>query len=65
MNHEMMNAEIESLIQTMEEIGERPSYTKGGSYNDYLEYGRLKSIIAEKCIQAFKMGLHFGAEGTP
>jgi hypothetical protein len=49
----------------MEKIGARPAYLRGGSYNDYLEYGRLKDLIAKECIEAFKAGFRFEKEATP
>lgn len=45
--------------------GARPAYLRGGSYNDYLEYGRLKDLIAKECIEAFKAGFRFEKEATP
>lgn len=62
---EELNERVKSLIADMEEIGARPAYLRGGSYNDYLEYGRLKDLIAKECIEAFKAGFRFGKEATP
>lgn len=56
---------VKSLIADMEKIGARPAYLRGGSYNDYLEYGRLKDLIAKECIEAFKAGFRFEKEATP
>lgn len=65
MTQEELNERVKSLIADMEEIGARPAYLRGGSYNDYLEYGRLKDLIAKECIEAFKAGFRFGKEATP
>lgn len=65
MTPEELNERVKSLISRMEKVGARPSYTKGGSYNDFLEYGRLKDLIAEECIDAFKAGFRFEKEATP
>ena len=56
---------VKSLIADMEKIGARPAYLRGGNYNDYLEYGRLKDLIAKECIEAFKAGFRFEKEATP
>lgn len=65
MTPEELNERVKSLISRMEEVGARPSYTRGGSYNDFLEYGRLKELIAKECIDAFKAGFRFEKEATP
>ena len=52
MTPEEPNERVKSLIADMEKIGARPAYLRGGSYNDYLEYGRLKDLIAKECIAA-------------
>ena len=65
MTPEEPNERVKSLIADMEEIGARPAYLRGGSYNDYLEYGRLKDLIAKECIEAFKAGFSFEKEATP
>lgn len=62
---EELNERVKSLIADMEEIGARPAYLRGGSYNDYLEYGRLKDLIAKECIESFKAGFRFEKEATP
>ena len=59
MTPEELNERVKSLIADMEEIGARPAY------NDYLEYGRLKDLIAKECIEAFKAGFRFEKEATP
>lgn len=65
MTPEKMNAAIKDMISKMDEIGAWPSYTKGGNYNDFVEYERLNNLIAERCIEAFKAGYCFRAEETP
>ena len=65
MTPEEPNERVKSLIADMEKIGARPAYLRGGSYNDYLEYGRLKDLIAKECIEAFKAGFRFEKEATP
>lgn len=65
MTADELNGQIKNLISKMEEVGARPSYTKGGRYNDFLEYGRLKDLIAERCIEAFRAGLQFSGKELP
>lgn len=65
MTADELNGQIKNLISRMEEVGARPSYTKGGSYNDFLEYGRLMDLIAERCIEAFRVGFQFSGKETP
>ena len=65
MTADELNGQIKDLISRMEEVGARPSYTKGGSYNDFLEYGRLKDLIAERCIEAFRAGFRFAGKEAP
>ncbi len=65
MTADKLNGQIKNLISKMEEVGTRPSYTKGGSYNDFLEYGRLKDLIAEQCIEAFRAGFRFDGKEKP
>ena len=33
------------LVKKRRKIGERPSYTKGGNYNDLVEYKRIGDLI--------------------
>ena len=57
-----MNARIQGLIERAEEIGKRPAPMRGGSMNDLVELRRLHDLIAERCIEAFKAGLHCETE---
>ena len=44
------------LIKKRKEIGKRPSYTKGGDYNDYVEYKRLGDLILEEISRLYDEG---------
>lgn len=46
MTPEELNERVKSLISRMEKVGARPSYTKGGSYNDFLEYWKRLFLCA-------------------
>lgn len=47
---------LKELIEKREEIGKRPAYLKGGSYNDKLEYERLGRLILDEIYQMYKNG---------
>ena len=40
-----LNKELENLIQRIDEVGSRPDYKRGGSYNDKIEYEMLRSTF--------------------
>ena len=53
------NRRLEDLIRRMDEVGKRPAVIRGGSINDRLEYGRLREIILNLCLEAFRAGGRF------
>ena len=44
------------LIKKRKEIGKRPSYTKGGSFNDLIEYKRMGDLILEEVEKLYDDG---------
>lgn len=44
------------LIKKRKEIGKRKSYTKGGDYNDYVEYDRIGGLILEEVCKLYDDG---------
>lgn len=54
-----LNKELENLIQRIDEVGSRPDYKRGGSYNDKIEYEMLRSTFGNLCLKAFKEGRRF------
>lgn len=44
------------LIKKRKEIGKRKSYTKGGDYNDYVEYKRIGDLILEEVCKLYDDG---------
>lgn len=47
---------LKDLIKKRKEIGQRPSYTNGGNYNDWLEYNRLGNLIIEEVCRLYDAG---------
>ncbi|WP_313260341.1 hypothetical protein [Lacrimispora sp.] len=47
---------LKELIERRKEVGEKPSYTKGGDYNDFIEYGRLGDLIIEEVCRMYDTG---------
>lgn len=48
--------QLKELIKKRKEIGKRKSYTKGGNYNDYVEYNRLGDLILEEIEMIYDEG---------
>lgn len=44
------------LIKKRKEIGKRKSYTKGGDYNDYVEYIRVGELILDEVCDLYDKG---------
>lgn len=44
------------LIEKRKEIGKRKSYTKGGDYNDFIEYNRIGNLILDEVCRLYKEG---------
>ena len=44
------------LIEKRKEIGKRKSYTKGGDYNDYIEYSRISELILDEFYKLYDEG---------
>lgn len=44
------------LIKKRKETGKRKSYTKGGDYNDYVEYERIGGLILEEVCKLYDDG---------
>ena len=47
---------IQELLEKRAEIGRKPSYTKGGNYNDQIEYTRLGELILKEIEELHKSG---------
>ena len=47
---------LKRLIEKRKEVGKRPSYTKGGNYNDIVEYNRLGCLILEEVTRLYDEG---------
>lgn len=62
---DVLNEELENLVQRIDDVGKRPDYKCGGSYDDKIEYERLLSVFCDLCLRAFREGRRFndGAEG--
>lgn len=45
-----------SLIEKRKEIGKRPAYSKGGNYNDMVEFNRLGELIIEEVCKLYEKG---------
>ena len=45
-----------SLIEKRKEVGKRPAHTKGGSYNDVIEYDRLGELIIKEVNRLYDAG---------
>lgn len=60
-----LNEELLDLVRRIDEVGSRPDYKRGGSYNDKVEYEMLLSAFCNLCLKAFKEGRRFtdGPEG--
>ena len=41
------------LIEKRKEIGKRKSYTKGGDYNDFIEYNRIGNLILDEVCRLY------------
>ena len=59
-----VNKKLETLLIKIDEVGERPAYMKGGSFNDKLEYERLQELFLNECLNAFRSGLRFSETKT-
>ena len=44
------------LIEKRKEIGQRKIYTKGGNYNDYIEYSRISELILDEVYKLYDEG---------
>lgn len=44
------------LIEKRKEIGKRKSYTKGGDYNDFIEYNRIGNLILDEVCRLYEEG---------
>lgn len=44
------------LIEERKELGKRTAYTKGGSWNDRIEYDRLGQLILEEVYRLYENG---------
>lgn len=44
------------LIEKRKEIGQRKSYTKGGNYNDFIEYNRIGELILDEVYELYDEG---------
>lgn len=44
------------LIEKRKEIGKRKSYTKGGDYNDFIEYSRISELILDEVYKLYDEG---------
>lgn len=44
------------LIEKRKEIGKRPSYTKGGNFNDHIEYNRIGNLILQEVCKLYDDG---------
>lgn len=44
------------LIEKRKEIGKRKSYTKGGDYNDFIEYNRIGNMILDEVCRLYDEG---------
>lgn len=53
---ENLNLKILRMISEMREIGKRPAPSKGGNYNDMLEYRRMQENIFCAVVDAFDDG---------
>lgn len=47
---------IQELLEKREQIGQKPSYTKGGNHNDLVEYTRLGELILKEIEELHKTG---------
>ena len=47
---------IQELLEKRAQIGQKPSYTKGGNYNDLVEYTRLGELILKEIEELHKTG---------
>ena len=45
------------LIEKRKEIGKRKSYTKGGDYNDFIEYNRIGNLILDEVCRLYEEGI--------
>ena len=44
------------LIEKRKEVGKRPAYTKGGNWNDMVEYDRLGQLIIKEVNRLYESG---------
>lgn len=47
---------IQELLEKRAQIGQKPSYTKGGNHNDLVEYTRLGELILKEIEELHKTG---------
>lgn len=47
---------LRELVERRKEVGKRPSHTKGGNYNDLVEYERLGELILEEVNKLYDDG---------
>lgn len=45
------------LIEKRKEIGKRPAYSKGGNWNDKVEYERLGNLILDEVCRLYENGM--------
>lgn len=47
---------LKELAEKRKQIAARPSYTKGGDYNDFVEYNRLGDLIIKEVMRMYEEG---------
>lgn len=47
---------LNELIEKRKEVGKRTAYTKGGNWNDRVEYDRLGQLILEEVNRLYENG---------
>ena len=54
---------LEALVAEMKEIGQRPAPSRGGYYNNLLDYNATRERILCLCLAAMESGYRFKKEG--
>lgn len=48
--------ELKRCCEKREEYGKTKSYTRGGSYNDYLEFEKYGELIIDTVMEMYRAG---------
>ena len=59
---EDINERLEDMLAEMKEIGQRPASSRGGNYNNLLDYNAARERILCLCLAAIESGYRFRKE---